>query len=210
MNGRGRKVLWLAPAAFYVLFWLWYTPLGGPLTAAEIERFTVAMEAAGSTPERLARFRRFFEEDDGGEFVMVNVLETAKNPPTLPATGPDATAEALMGHYMAHMFPALLSRAGHPVFLGAALFDSLDVAGIEGADAWSRAALMRYRSRRDLLEIVLDPATGERHAYKLAALDKTIAVPVRPQLSLGDLRLVLGLALLAGIGLADALMRRAA
>ncbi len=208
MSRRARRVLWLAPTLLYLLFWVWYTPFGGPLTTTEIEGFAAAMEAAGGRPERLAHFRRFFAEDDGRAFVMVNVLEAAENPRTLPATGPGATAEALMGHYMAHMFPALLSRACHPVFVGAAVFDSLDLAGIEGADTWSRAALMRYRSRRDLLEILLDPATGERHQYKLAALDKTVAFPVVPQLSLGDLRLVLGLVFLAATALIDALVRR--
>lgn len=208
MSRRPRLLLWLVPAILYGLFWIWYTPLGGPLTAAEIEHFAATLEANGSGPERIDKFRRFFAGDDGGHFVMVNVLDMADTPAPMPATGPDASAADLMGHYMEHMYAQLLLRACHPVFVGAAAFDSLDIVGIEGAESWDRAALMRYRSRRDLMDIVLDPVTAERHEYKVAALEKTVAIPVTPQLFLSDLRLVLGLALLALAGVLDALVKR--
>ncbi len=156
---------------------------------------------------RVERFRRFFAADTGEQFVMINVLDAAEAPPALPATGPGASADALMNHYMEHMYPELLRRACHPVFMGEAVGDSLDVHGIPGAESWSRAALMRYRSRRDLLEIIDGPSTGERHEYKLAALDKTIAFPVAPRLFLSDLRVLLALGLLALVGLIDALRR---
>ena len=55
----------------------------------------------------------------------------------------------------------------------------------------------------------INPATSERHEYKLAALEKTIAFPVAPRLFFSDLRLLLALALLALVGLIDALWPRA-
>lgn len=199
-----RVLLWLVPALLYAVFWLWYTPLGGPLTQSEIERSLGKLEAGGADAARIDLFRRFFEADTGGQFVMVNVLDAAESPPTLPATGPGASADALMSHYMEHMYAELLRRACHPVFMGEAVSDSLDVVGISGAESWSQAALMRYRSRRDLLEIIENPATNERHSYKLAALEKTLAFPVAPRLFLSDLRLLLALALLAVVGVIHA------
>ena len=34
--------------------------------------------------------------------------------------------------------------------------DAVDLQGIQGASHWEQAGLVRYRSRRDILEIALD------------------------------------------------------
>jgi hypothetical protein len=69
-------------------------------------------------------------------------------------------------------------------------------------ETWSIAAGMRYRSRRDLLEIGTNPAFSGRHEFKIAAMQKTIAFPIDPWFQLGDPRLVLALVLgLLGCGL---------
>ncbi|MFT4800225.1 MAG: hypothetical protein ACI9W1_003666, partial [Candidatus Azotimanducaceae bacterium] len=105
------------------------------------------------------------------------------------------SADQLLGHYMEHMYPALFKKASHPLFFGAAIAPALDIVGIEDARHWTQGALMRYRSRRDLLEIITNPDFDERHAYKLAALTKTIAFPVDVRFSLADPRLLLALLL---------------
>lgn len=204
----GRAWLWLAIAVFYGVFWFWYTPLGGPLTAAEIRQFSTALERRDGDPERLAALRRFMAEDSGGQFFMVNLLDLADPAPVLPATGPDAAAQSLLDHYMAHMYPELARRASHPVFVGTAVAGPLDLAGIDDAAPWSRAALMRYRSRRDMLEIATDPAFAERHEYKVAALARTVAFPVEADLYLSDPRVLLALVLLALAALSNLLALR--
>jgi len=202
--------VWVVPFLLYGVFWLWYTPLSGPMNASEINEIIRWLEERGSPPERIELFRTFFEEDDGRSFFMVNVLDMADDPIALPATGPDAGAAELMGHYMEYMWPALFSRASHPVFAGDSVGAAMDVTGIDGAAQWDSAAMMRYRSRRDMWEISSHPSFADRHDYKLAALEKTIAFPVRPQLFLGDPRLILFLVLISMVSLVDnvALRRR--
>ena len=148
-------------------------------------------------PDRIVEIKRFMEEDDGKHFYMMNLLDLTDNPPVLPATGPDASAEDLMVHYMEFMFPELFSRACHPIFFGRVLADALDLSGIENAESWDQAALFRYRSRRDMIAVVANPKFLERHDYKIASLEKTIANPVKPLFFLGDFRLTLGLILFA-------------
>jgi len=206
VNSRGRLLLWLVPGVLYGAFWYWYTPLGGPLTPTEIEAVVTRLEQGGGDPARIARLRAFMENDDGRHFVMVNYLDMADVPPTLPATGPGATADDLMNHYMEHMYRELFKRACHPVFAGTVVHSALDLAGIDGADEWTRVGLVRYRSRRDMIEIATDPAFGERHDYKIGALDKTIAVPVSPDLYLSDPRFLLALILLAVVACLDVLL----
>ena len=128
---------------------------------------------------------------------MFNAVDLAKNPPQIEGAPPDADGQTLIDLYMEHMIPALLSRASHPVVVGKSVADSLDLLGIEGAETWSDGAIMRYRSRRTLIDIIGDTEFYERHDFKLAGLEKTIAYPIEPRIYLGDLRLLLGLLMLA-------------
>lgn len=203
MLQRARLWIWAVPLLLYAAFWLWYTPLSGPMKPSEVETIVADLEARGAAPDQVAILRQFFEEDDGKSFLMVNLLDMEDAPVELPATGPGANADALMGHYMEYMYPALFARASHPVFFGQAINDSMDIVGIEGAETWERAALMRYRSRRDLWAISSHPSFGDRHDYKIAALEKTIAFPVQPIIFFGDPRLILFLLLITLLSLID-------
>ena len=200
--------LWLGAAIPYAVFCWWYTNTGGALSASEIEHFVAAMRAGGADAERIARLRRFMEEDDGNQFLMVNVLDLAADPAPVAGVPANESAAAVMARYMEHMYPQLLKRACNPVFAGDAVFQAMDLAGVEGLDTverWTQAALVRYRSRRDLLEIALAPVFADKHAYKVAALEKTIAYPVEPTLYLSDLRLLLFLLLVSVVAVVDRL-----
>lgn len=203
-----RRWLWLAGLAVYAAFCWWYTNTSGPLDVEEVAEFAAAMRDSGSTPERIANLRRFMAEDDGRQFLMVNVLDVAENPPPVPGAPAGASASELLDRYMAYMYPAMFSRASHPVFSGGAVFGAMDLAGFGDhphAGQWTQAALVRYRSRRDLMEIALNPEFGERHPFKIAALEKTIAFPVSPNLYLSDGRVLLLFLLLPVLMLIDRL-----
>ena len=66
-------LIWGIPAVVYVLFFLWYTPLGGPLTEAEIDAYLAALP--GENPERKANIRDMLVNDSGTPLVMVNVID---------------------------------------------------------------------------------------------------------------------------------------
>ena len=184
----------------WLLFCLWYTNTKGALSDTEIAAFVQRMEGAGSPADRVERLRRFMTQDNGDQFLMVNLLHMAEDP----------DAGTNMDRYMAHMLPAMLRRASHPALVGNTVHDAMDLTGIEGAEQWTSVGVVRYRSRRDLLEIALDPVFADKHDYKLAALAKTIAVPIEPGLYFGDLRLLLLLVGLSAAGIADAIWRRRA
>jgi hypothetical protein len=93
------------------------------------------------------------------------------------------------------------------VLFGAAAAEALDVWGIDNARAWTQAGLMRYRSRRDLMDIATNPAFQGPHEFKIAAMAKTIAFPVDPWMQAGDPRLILALVLLILALLADRFAR---
>ncbi len=198
-----RSKIWLFPALLYGIFVIWYTDLGSPLTDAEVSDFKAAMQANQSEPEVIAFIEQFARSDIGGQFIMLNAIDYNDNPGSVAGAEPGEDAESLLGRYMEHMIPAMLIRASDPIFMGPAVYPAMDVIGIEGAENWNAGALMRYRSRRDFLEIVTNPAFRGKHHFKAAALEKTIAYPIEPDLQLGDPRLLLGLLLLALTALTD-------
>ena len=92
--------------------------------------------------------------------------------------------------------------------MGSAISPAIDLVNADGMENWDSAAIFRYRTRRDMLEIATNPAFSERHDYKLAALDKTIAFPIETKINFGDPRLLLGLLLVAVTSLLNNLRGR--
>ena len=177
----------------YLAFCFWYTNTSGPLTNTEIDAYLAELTQREAANQNIPIIEDFMRRDTGNQFVMVNLIDLNPTPPDLPATGPNADPMALVDHYMAHMYPTMFRRASHPIYLAPVQAGAIDLLNLPGASNWTQAALMRYRSRRDLMDIVTDPRFSERHDYKLGAMLKTIAVPTEPSFNPADPRLLLGL-----------------
>ena len=201
--------VWLILAAIYVAFFSWYTSFGGPLTPEEIDGYVAELVRVGQPPETVEDIRAFLENDTGGEFVMLNIVDFRETPLVVDGSPPAEDAQEMVDRYMEFMYPALFARACHPVMVGFAAHRAMDLMGLEvdDIDVWDQAALMRYRSRRDLMDILSNPAFAGRHEFKAAAIEKTIAFPLDPWFQLGDPRLVLALLFLV-IGFAWQALRR--
>jgi len=168
----------------------------------------VQFDERGVSQEEAEFILDFMRQDTGRQFLMVNLMHMADNPPDVEGAAPGETAEQLMDRYMAYMWTPLLSRACHPIFMGTMAYEAMDIAGIEGAEIWDQAALMRYRSRRSLMEIIANAEQKDSHRYKIPSLEKTIAVPVETVIYLSDPRFLLGIILLAIVALLDGRMAR--
>ena len=203
-----RFIIWFIVLIFYTIFFCWYTNLKGPLSTEEIDYYVERLIENGSSPENIKKVKKFLKEDNGKDFYMFNMLDFSDNPPELPETGPEASAVDLINYYMEYMFPELLSRACHPIFAGKMVFQALDLTGIENAELWDQGAIMRYRSRRDMMEITVNPIFSARHNYKIGALDKTIASPVEADMILVDFRFLLALILFSITALIDLVFYR--
>ncbi|MCE7999106.1 MAG: hypothetical protein HEP70_09630 [Rhodobiaceae bacterium] len=203
-----RLLVWLVPALLYGVFFFWYTSFGGPLTQEEVDRYVSAFEERGSDAEGVARLRAFLESDTGNDFIMINAIHMKETPDPVEGVEPGESSDDVMAKYMEYMWPALFSRASHPVMFGPAVSNALDIVGIENARVWNRGAAMRYRSRRDMMEITTNPAFAGRHDFKTASLEKTIAYPIEDGLPLTDPRVLLFFVLLSVAGVLNAVVRR--
>jgi hypothetical protein len=152
--------VWISLLVIYSSFFIWYTDLGGKLTDDEIEYYANKFESNALKDGRVLEPRikellqKFMEEDSGKQFIMINVIDMSENPTFPDGTVSEESPDVLMNEYMEHMYGELLKRASHPAYMGSAVNDSMDLVGIENAEVWETAALIRYKSRRAFLEIV--------------------------------------------------------
>lgn len=187
--------VWLVLVGLYGVFFSWYTSFAGPLAPDEIAYYIEQLEKSdpAPAPEKVARLRKFMEEDTGDDFVMLNVIDMYETPLQIEGVEPGESSADVAAKYMAYMWPELLSRACHPMMSGEAAGTAMDLVNADGMESWAQGLGMRYRSRRDLLEIAGNSEFANSHKFKVAAIQKTIAFPIDPWFQLGDPRLVLAL-----------------
>jgi hypothetical protein len=183
-------IIWGFALLFYACFWCWYVGFRKKIPAEEVDEIMVFFNSHDSMHDSMSEKRKmslqkFFSNDDGKDFVMVNLLDLAK---------PRRESSKKLAAYQKVFLGALLRKAGHPVFVATAASGNIENVACEHADDWSAAAMVRYRSRRDLLEILPETFGSEHHALKLASLDKTFAFPAAPWFIFGGPRIVMALA----------------
>lgn len=199
--------VWVALAALYAVFLYWYGGYGAPLSEEEVRGIAERVEPAAPSPEAAARLLEFARSDDGREFYMVNLNRYRSEPRY--ADGRDAggaSAEEVDSRYTGRMIPRLLARACHP---WVAVQPILTLADYPGAPHFDRVTLVRYRSRRDFLDIVVTDSWREDAEHKWAALELAHSFPARPVISLlGPRAALLGALFAVGVALRAAGRRR--
>jgi uncharacterized protein (DUF1330 family) len=188
---RFEVVFGLGLLAGFMAFRRWQNPgLRGKLTAAEIDRYMAALQTldapADVKPQFLIRLRRWMESDDGASFYNLNVmrfrprLQRGQSDPEF-----NGTPEASNAHYEATVSPMLLKIGAYPTFAGNVSEPNLVGYG-DDVDNWSRIAVVRYPSRRALLDLLTDPVYQRAERYKVMALDQLLLIPVNGQIVLPD------------------------
>jgi hypothetical protein len=185
-------ILWSGAALLYALFWSWYVGFGRKVSPEQVDAAMAAAKGEELLPSQLEALNKFLSEDDGKEFYMVNALHLKE---------PVTESQKLLNSYSRSFMGDLLKRAGHPAIAARALSGNIENVNCERADNWSAAALVRYRSRADFAAMLTNYAGGEKHGYKLQALEKTFAFPAKPIVLAGGPRIVvlLALALIAAV-----------
>jgi len=176
-------MIWGGAALLYGAFRGWYDGFRRrPLTTAEIDAYMLRVEAeALQVGSDFGEVRRFLEEDDGQEFVMLNLVKLHPEPVPHPETGEPTKARELVQGYISDFLPSLLKRGGVPLMQASKVGPYIDSWGSEPDPDWTIVGYMRYRSRRDMLELALDPRFQGGHGLKHAAIPVTISFPTRPQ-----------------------------
>jgi hypothetical protein len=154
-----------------------------------LERVRRNAEAADAplASDLMSSIREVARNDDGREFVMVNLIryrEKAVYPPGWKYGDDPHEADA---RYNRAIIPLLLKRACIPIFVGRSVGRFLTP---DGTVPWDSVALVRYRSRRDFLGLCADLARDRSDIHKWAAIEETQVFPVEVRFSLAVIRLL--------------------
>ena len=179
-------IIWSTAAIVYAIFLLWYVGFSRKITSAEVEATVKLFQEHGSVSEKkINDIRHLFENDDGKDFVMENLLELKE---------PRSESRKKLAQYQKIFLGNLLKRAGHPIFIANAASGNIENLGCS-SDNWTAAGMIRYRSRRDLMEVLPATIGSEHHALKLDSLERTFAYPGAPWTIMGGPKLVVPLVL---------------
>lgn len=211
-NFRVQVALGLLLAAVFALVWRWQLPgesdrLTPPQVSAYIERIAAGLPLdPADRNETLTRLRTWGEADDGRPVYMLNLMryhEALRPQPGLE--GLRMTPRESNAHYEREAAWLLMGKGGYAQFAGEAtgVLDgngrrrsnlmSLDR---ETDDDWDRALVIRYPSRRAVLELLSSPEYAPLLPYKLGALG-VVLVPLTPEEPMPDFLWPFGLGLLA-------------
>lgn len=149
----------------FFTFIYWYAWSASPITEEEIDTYLETIASQDQVPGRehdLVSLRRFLEEDDGQPFYTVNLYKffeqadyAAKNP--FNGSGREA-----FDRFSSVMIRLLAERASHPIFGSDWVFDD--------ASDWDRIVIVRYRSRRDIVDIFASEEFEAASVHKWAGL----------------------------------------
>jgi uncharacterized protein (DUF1330 family) len=188
----------LAMLLAFAAFWTWQTPgwLRGALTLEEVDYHFGLMEKNLAMPaddkdELLARLRAWALADDGEPVFMLNLMRYY--PQLLDFDGaPDfgGTPEESNALYERAVTPMALSSGSYPLYIGTTQGENL-IEHAAALDNWSRVIVMRYPSRRAVLELFADPEYAPWEPYKMMAL-RVVLVPTHSEMVVPELRWLVG------------------
>lgn len=180
-------------------FVIWYGGRGEPLTPSETDEVLAAIESnakeRGSVDRHLLdAFRTLASDDDGNEFLMVNLMKFREKARYPEGHDYDDDVEAAAARYSAAVLPELLRRGSLPILMANTVGTFLD---FDGADDWDQVGVVRYRSRRDMLDMALRLSETDGGVHKWASLEKTHVFPAVPVISFAFVRGLVAAVLLA-------------
>jgi hypothetical protein len=200
------QTLWSVLLLVYASFWMWHTPLQPALTAEEVAQH---MADGGLDQALPAGMHDFLANDDGRSFFMVNIMQFRETALYPDGAFPEITsAKDAAQRYANGVIPLLLLRGSYPIFSGTRHVTMLDTMSPD-AEAFEDFAVVRYRSRRDFLDMVLSEGFNDVVVHKWASLEGTIVVPSRRSLGF-DLGLLVPLVLLVFGTLGSLILGRSA
>ena len=171
-------LIWIALAGLYAAFFAWHQPLKGPLTQDEIENYLQERDA-GTAPDFASAqaFRSFLEADDGRPFFMVNLIELRPQAAYPEGYATDITSAADADtEYGRNVVQLLIRRGSYPLLQLTPHTVLLDSVGGQ-ADQFEHAVVVRYRSRRDLMDMVTSDAFKAAEVHKWASVERTLVAP---------------------------------
>lgn len=173
--------IWAAAGLVYLAFIGWYQNWRGKVRPQEVEAFFARARARGADAHNdLEILQAFLAADDGREFFMVNLVKVAPGDVPDPDTGEPVSGRAMLARYTGPFMRRLFQHGGHPALAARKVGGYVDAWNTTPDPGWSIVGYMRYRSRRDLMELAGDERFSTIHRFKIAGTAQTYSFPTQP------------------------------
>jgi hypothetical protein len=155
------------PLGMMMIFMYWYKWNTQILSPYEVNNYMEIIEwQTKNTSSRhdLPALRKFLNEDDGKPIFTVNLYNFHKTANYPKDSGFYGSGEQAYDRFSEIMISLMLKRGSHPIF-GSYWSDS-------SASNWDRIVIVRYRSRRDLVDLFATKDFAEVSLHKWASIKK--------------------------------------
>ena len=182
------KSYWIILSLLYVIFLFWYGGSGEKMTSEEIElginTLKENMEKNGrENTEFLNYVNNLIETDDGNEFIMVNLIkyrEIAKYPEN-SKWSKETDPMLADARYVDGLMPKLIKNGGFPLLGSTVKGKFIDE---DNPEDWDVVALIRYRSVKDMMNMMIEMSETDLSQHKWASIEKTHVFPAQIQIGL--------------------------
>jgi len=143
----------------------WYQWGTQTLSSQEVHAYMNVIEAQtqnSSARHDLPALRKFLREDDGKPFYTVNLYNFHKTANYPKNAGLNGSGKQAYDRFSQVMVSLMLKRGSHPVY-GSYWSDT-------SSGKWDRIVIVRYRSRRDLVDLFATKDFAQASQHKWASI----------------------------------------
>ena len=165
MSYKLKTVSIIIPMGIIVMFMYWYQWGTQILSPEEVHSYMNVIEAQtqnSSARHDLPALRKFLNEDDGKPIYTVNLYNFHNTANYPKDTGFNGSGKQAYDRFSQTMIPLMLKRGSHPVY-GSYWSDV-------SSGKWDRVVIVRYRSRRDLVDLFATKDFAEASLHKWASI----------------------------------------
>lgn len=142
----------------------WYEWSARALSSGEIDAYVATIEAQTQSPggrHDITALRHLLERDDGRPIYTVNLYKFRERADYPAGSGFTGTGEDAYQRFSKTMISLLAKRASHPIY---------GSNWVDASSDWDRVVIVRYRSRRDLVDLFATDAFADAAMHKWASL----------------------------------------
>lgn len=187
---------WAFWSFLFLLFSRWHGAFAEPLSSEEKKYYSEKL-AELNPEESPSEFMELLEQDQGKPLYMLNAIRFFEDPVKIKDQHTLVNAREAMEEYNNYVMSFLIKRGSYPIYSGDAIGVTAAKWGLDYKDEWSTGAIVRYRSLRTMLDMALDPKFREKHYFKKAAIEQTLAYPTEADLVAGNLGMMVFFILLS-------------
>ncbi|MGJ8559062.1 MAG: hypothetical protein ACSHX3_02380 [Litorimonas sp.] len=154
-----------AGAIIFIIAMNWYQGSAPPLTVSEVDSYMARIEAQSQRPggrHDLPALRSFLASDDGKPIYTVNLYKFNEIADYSDESKFNGSGLEAYDRFSAVMIGLMAKRGSHPVF-GSRWTHSI-------SSQWDRIVIVRYRSRRDLVDLFATDDFADASIHKWASL----------------------------------------